>query len=226
MNELQQQITKLGACEDAVAWCAGKTLSVAWHDCDRADWMFWLLVQMAGEDGWPSAQQICLAGIACGRLSLDYAGDLVGTLSYVFDIAETCVQNPTPENISAVWSARNVARIVAQDSAAVGNCAQSAVAWSAENSAHSAAQSVKSVDSSAASRTAAHIVAWSAAQSIAWSAESAAWRAVRSADSVAHSAAWSAAWRAAWRAAECAALLKMADIVRRLLTIPASLHGF
>ena len=209
MNEVQQQLIGLGACQEAVDWCEGKTLSVAWHDCDRADWMFWLLAKMVGKDSWPSAQQICLAGIACGRLSLAYAGDLGSTLSHVFDVAEMCAQNPTKENISAAENAASAAQSAARS---VESAAKSAAesAWSAAaNAARSAAESAWSAARSAATaKSAAENAAWSAAKSAARSAKSAAWSA--------ESAAWSAAWNTA--------LSKMAGIVRRLLTIPASLH--
>ena len=36
-------LNKLNACQDAKLWAAGKTLSQAWQECQRADWMLWLL---------------------------------------------------------------------------------------------------------------------------------------------------------------------------------------
>ena len=36
-------LNKLNACQDAKLWASGKTLSQAWQECQRADWMLWLL---------------------------------------------------------------------------------------------------------------------------------------------------------------------------------------
>lgn len=63
MTNLHKLLSKLGACNEAVKWSNGKTLSVAWNECDRADWMLWLVGNMAGREGWPTRQQIML--VAC-----------------------------------------------------------------------------------------------------------------------------------------------------------------
>ena len=45
MNEFafQAKLKSLDACSNAMAWAAGKTLSQAWQECQRPDWMLWLL---------------------------------------------------------------------------------------------------------------------------------------------------------------------------------------
>jgi len=40
---MMELLNKLNACQDAKLWAAGKTLSQAWQECQRADWMLWLL---------------------------------------------------------------------------------------------------------------------------------------------------------------------------------------
>ena len=41
--EVMELLNKLNACQEAKLWAAGKTLSQAWQECQRADWMLWLL---------------------------------------------------------------------------------------------------------------------------------------------------------------------------------------
>lgn len=52
--EFRQLLLRWGACQDALKWSIGKNLREAWMDCERPDWMFWLLNRMAGQEGWPT----------------------------------------------------------------------------------------------------------------------------------------------------------------------------
>lgn len=60
-------LNELNACQDAKQWAAGKTLSQAWQECQRSDWMLWLL----------------------GRSQIDKK--TIATIAVEF--AETCVHN-------------------------------------------------------------------------------------------------------------------------------------
>jgi hypothetical protein len=68
---LQEQLSRIGACQGAVEW-AGKyeTLREAWAACARGDWMFSLCGQMIGKEGWPTHQAIVLAACDCAELAL------------------------------------------------------------------------------------------------------------------------------------------------------------
>jgi len=51
----------LGACDEAMKWVADhadSSLPELWQDCDRADWMVWLALRMAGKDGWVNSSQV------------------------------------------------------------------------------------------------------------------------------------------------------------------------
>ena len=65
--EVMELLNKLNACQEAKLWAAGKTLSQAWQECQRADWMLWLL----------------------GRSQIDKK--TIATIAVEF--AETCVHN-------------------------------------------------------------------------------------------------------------------------------------
>ena len=130
MTDLQKLLTRLSACKEAVEWVGERDLPTAWAECERADWMLWLAGNMAGKNGWSKRKDVILAAIECGRLSLANAGEYRDQLSAVFDVAEKCAKDPTPENIDAARSAGSAA-----------GSAESAAwsAWSAGDAARSAA---------------------------------------------------------------------------------------
>jgi hypothetical protein len=58
------------ACTEGLAWIKGKSLAEFWQTCDRADWMLWIVGQMAGEKGWPTQQEIVLVACLCAGTAL------------------------------------------------------------------------------------------------------------------------------------------------------------
>lgn len=42
-GELLEWLEANDACTEAREWVAGKTLYEAWHSCNRASWLLWLL---------------------------------------------------------------------------------------------------------------------------------------------------------------------------------------
>lgn len=43
MTKTQEYLEKLGACQEARDWVGNRTLQRAWEECDRLDWLHWLL---------------------------------------------------------------------------------------------------------------------------------------------------------------------------------------
>ena len=73
MNQLQQHLTALGACEEAIEWAgAYMSLRAAWDACERADWLLWYAARRGVDRKF-----IVLAACACARTALPYvqAGD-------------------------------------------------------------------------------------------------------------------------------------------------------
>jgi hypothetical protein len=59
--------------DEIVTWALNyKTLTKAWNDCIRGDWMFWLCCLMCGKDGWPTRQELVLAACACAETAPKY----------------------------------------------------------------------------------------------------------------------------------------------------------
>jgi hypothetical protein len=38
---LQQHLTSIGACSDAIRWAGSRTPQAAWNETDRPDWLIW-----------------------------------------------------------------------------------------------------------------------------------------------------------------------------------------
>ena len=70
MATLKRQLSALGACKEAVGWVADRDLPTAWAECERGDWMLWLVGRMQGKKGWPNRQTIVLVACDCAELVL------------------------------------------------------------------------------------------------------------------------------------------------------------
>ena len=67
------KILKFDPCEDAVLWLKEQSnFTQAWNDCQRGDWMLWLLSKLIRKQGSPNHRKLVLASCACARLSLKY----------------------------------------------------------------------------------------------------------------------------------------------------------
>ena len=129
-KKLKTLLSELNACQETVEWVGDRNLATAWADCEHPVLLLWLAWMMTGEKGWPVRKEVSLAAIECGRLSLAHAGEYREQLSAVFDAAERCVNDPTPENIMSARSAEITAWGVARNAA-----------WSARNAAWGDARS-------------------------------------------------------------------------------------
>jgi len=70
MSTLKRQLQALEACEEAVKWVGSRDFPTAWKECERADWMLWLVGKMKGKKGWPTRQEIVLVTCDCAELVL------------------------------------------------------------------------------------------------------------------------------------------------------------
>jgi hypothetical protein len=66
------QLQRLGAWPTILEWVGDRTLSEAWAECERADWLIWLCGRMMGRPGWPGVTDVLRAACACVRTGLKY----------------------------------------------------------------------------------------------------------------------------------------------------------
>lgn len=50
MNTFRDYLIRQEACYSALLWVGNKTAGQAWRECDRSDWMLWLLRLLAPDD--------------------------------------------------------------------------------------------------------------------------------------------------------------------------------
>ncbi len=54
MTHWSDKLKDLGACESAYRWASSQpSLKIAWKECERADWMLWLIGRLSGEPESP-----------------------------------------------------------------------------------------------------------------------------------------------------------------------------
>ena len=73
--KLTDKLRNLNACSEAVTWCEGQRgLRSAWNNCERGDWMLWLLGKCAGPVGSANRKDLALCAVDVAKLALPYAG--------------------------------------------------------------------------------------------------------------------------------------------------------
>ena len=66
-------LKELNACSEAIEWSKQfKTSQEAWNNCERGDWMLWLLDKQAGKPESKNRKKLVLAACRCARLSLKH----------------------------------------------------------------------------------------------------------------------------------------------------------
>ena len=45
-NNFAAKLKELNACQEAVDWIGEKDFGTSWNECERADWMLWLICEM------------------------------------------------------------------------------------------------------------------------------------------------------------------------------------
>jgi hypothetical protein len=73
MDNWIKSLVKMGACKDALEWWGRyPSLKDAWQNCERGDWMLWLVGKLSGKSGSLARKKLVLAACQCARLSLKY----------------------------------------------------------------------------------------------------------------------------------------------------------
>ena len=129
---MMELLNKLNACQDAKLWSAGKTLSQAWQECQRADWMLWLL-------GRSQINKKIIATIAveCAEACAHNAKDYPAVAECIAVVKRFLAGEATQDELlaarSAAWAAAELAAWAAAELAAW--AAARAAAWGAESAA-------------------------------------------------------------------------------------------
>jgi hypothetical protein len=63
------------ACTEAVKWVKeskAETFIDLWNECDRADWMLWIMAKMIKEKEWPSRKTVVLCACDCAETTFKF----------------------------------------------------------------------------------------------------------------------------------------------------------
>jgi hypothetical protein len=138
-------ILELEPCEDGLEWLkAQPSMSAAWKNCERGDWMLWLLGKLAGPPESASRKKLVLAACACARLSLKYVAEGEESPRLAIETAENWARGEGA-TLEGVLAAAAAAYTAAASAAA-------AAAYNAAAAAYNAAVYASSAYASSAAR--------------------------------------------------------------------------
>lgn len=167
-----EKIKSLDACGDAIAWLRKKnypTLQEAWDNCERGDWMLWLLRQTVR----PDADKLPFVRVAaaCARMSLKHYEDTYpddDRPRKAIEAVERYAESPSEDTRKAARAAADAADAAAYATAYAANAAIDAAnaayaaARAAANAADAAAEDAANA-ADAAARAAAYAASVAAA---------------------------------------------------------------
>ena len=161
------KLYKMSPCREAIEWAKNQpNKQAAWDQCERGDWMLWLLGRLSGPPESKKRKKLVLASCDCAATALKYSGENR-------KVAEKAIRS------TRMW-ARGKASIEdvraasdsASDSASASEAASEAASYAASDSASDSAAEATSY----AATYAAYAAAYAAYAAYAASAASAAAR--------------------------------------------------
>ena len=111
------KLIELDACEDAWEWVGNRELRRAWTECQRSDWMLWLLGEMLGEPGWPDDDDHRLHhnDCDCAEAALRYVPDGKDRPRLAIEAKRAWLRGDiTDADLAAAWAAARAAARAAQ----------------------------------------------------------------------------------------------------------------
>jgi len=144
------------ACKDAIEWLTLQQSFVqAWRDCQRGDWMLWLLGRCFGKLGSPKHRKLVLAACGCARLALPYVPKGEERPRGAIETAEAWARRKRGVTLEQVRNAAYAAAYAANAAnaayaATAANAAYAATAANAANAAYAAATAANAAYAAAA----------------------------------------------------------------------------
>jgi hypothetical protein len=126
-----------GACTEGYSAHSHQTEQEFWNNCERGDWMLWVVKNKYPEEGWPDHKTLAMISCRFARRVLKYVPKGEDRPRLAIEAAEKWIENPTEENRYAANAAANAAYAAAR--AAAVNAA-SAAADAAASAAYTAAR--------------------------------------------------------------------------------------
>ena len=152
MDEIKR-LQKLRACSGAIEYARTcTTWQSAWDNCERGDWMLWLLGKLSDGPKSQSRKKLVLAACKCARLSLKYVAKNEKRPLKAIQVAEKWANNEKGASLQDVRAAY-AAAYAAADAAAAAYAAADAAAYAAADAADAAYAAAYAAADAAAART-------------------------------------------------------------------------
>lgn len=107
-EQILAKLKALEACDEAIDWVDDRSLVEIWNDCERRDWLFWLLAQCNIE-----RKTLVLIACECARLALPYVREGETRPLATIEIAERWARNDPTSTIEIVREGRTPAAYIA-----------------------------------------------------------------------------------------------------------------
>ena len=137
----KDEFLKLNPCREAVEWLEDYTdMEKAWNECERGDWLLWLVGKLSGKPGCEGRKKLVLCTCECARLALPHVKKGDTRPLKAIETAEQWARNENGVTISDVNAAADAAETaaVAADAAADAAAAYAAAADAAYAAAYAA----------------------------------------------------------------------------------------
>jgi hypothetical protein len=153
-HDFAARLRDLRACPEAIAWVGDRDAETAWNECERGDWMLWLLGMLD-----VLRQDLVLAACACARLSLPLVPEGEDRPRLAIEAAEDWARGGE----TTLAQVRRAAAYAADAADAAAYAAYAAYAAFAANAADAAAYAAAAARAAAAAEAAAYADAADAA---------------------------------------------------------------
>ena len=158
MNILQTKLKELDACDDAIEWAKDyDNLQQAWDNCQRGDWMIWLINKME----WSNDKDLRLMAVAFARQVQHLMNDQRSINA--LDVAQRYANGETTvDELKAAWAAARAAKAAASAAGAAWAAWEAArdAAWAAARAAEAAEAAAEAAVEAAMGARAAMGAAW------------------------------------------------------------------
>jgi hypothetical protein len=150
MKDHIQQLKSVGACQEAVTWADQfSDMQAVWGNCERGDWLLWLLGRLSGEPESDKRKQVVFVAAQCAREVLPIFEKRYPDDKRVRECIEACEAYSRGEITMKELRAKRSAADAADDAYAY---AASAAASAADAAYASAAASAAAADARKAMR--------------------------------------------------------------------------
>jgi hypothetical protein len=159
MKDHIQQLKSVGACQEAVTWADQfSDMQAVWDNCERGDWLLWLLGRLSGEPESDKRKQVVFIAAQCAREVLPIFEKCYPDDKRVRECIEACEAYSRGEITMKELRAKRSAAYAAGDAYA-DDAADAAAAADAANAAVVAAAAGAAADAAYASAAAADAAA-------------------------------------------------------------------